>query len=92
MRLTTCTLRNTISELTDESRRAFAGLAVYLNDSGYQMKLVPVIEGRWFFADECLLYTRYPTVKTLPSARAILNFACRYGIDARRVRFMEGCL
>lgn len=84
-------LRQQIADLTDESRCAFAGLAVYLHGQGYRVKLVPVLEGQWFFSEERLLFTTYPNIKTLSSARAVMNFACRYGVDARRVRFMEGC-
>ena len=90
--MTTRNLRAVITDLTDESRCAFAGLAVYPQQQGYRLKLMPVLEGEWFFSEERLLYTCHPAVKTLTSSRAVLNFACRYGIDARRVRFMEESL
>ncbi len=83
----------TATYLTDESLCAFAGLAVYPHTEDDQLKRVHVLEGEWFFNEERLLLTgsdSHHPIKILKSDKAVLNSACRYGIDARRVRFMEG--
>ena len=86
--LTTRTLRDEISELISSGWEA--GMVACHHEQTYFIKLVPVIDGCWLHSEALLVFTRPGQPRTLRTAKSVLSFACRYGIDARRVRFMEG--
>ena len=88
---TVLTTRRLKAEVAELNASGFAaGLIACHDNQSYYLKLVPVADGSWLHAEALLVHTRPGQPKTLKSAQAVINFASRYGIEARRIRIQEG--